>query len=342
MPAGPPGRLQLRDAVACGGRWYAVGGVAGADGATRPAAWSSTDTRVWTALSFSAYSFYGPQNVLYAAACRDGRLAAVGARSGGAHANPRVSTWWQRPDGILVEARAPFERFGGPQAVNVARMVGGPAGWLITGNRMSGAAVWRSPDAVTFEIVERAPQLASDGGGDTWAFDAVPAAGGWLAVGGVVPPGRTDRDPLAWTSADGRTWSRVAVPGTTQYDELRRVVATGGTLVAVGPRGAGFGAWRGEPAGWVAAGGFGAVAAGVPAVPALAAARGGLLAAVANGAAHTLWSSADLGGTWRPVLAPVPMPAGAERAATVASDGASTLLLTDDGAGARVWVAANL
>ena len=47
MPAGPTGRLMLRDAVACAGRWYVVGAVGGADGATRPAAWTSTDARTW-------------------------------------------------------------------------------------------------------------------------------------------------------------------------------------------------------------------------------------------------------------------------------------------------------
>ena len=44
----------------------------------------------------------------------------------------------------------------------MARLVAGPAGFLITGNRTSGAAVWTSPDASEFEIIEAAPGLASD------------------------------------------------------------------------------------------------------------------------------------------------------------------------------------
>ncbi|HEX8628155.1 MAG TPA: hypothetical protein VF755_08290 [Catenuloplanes sp.] len=341
-PAGAPGRVQLRDAVACAGRWFVVGAVAGPAGETRPAAWTSGDTRVWTSLSFSAHSPYGPENTLYSAACRDGRLAAVGSRSGGAHANPRVSTWWQRPDGTLVEAHAPFERYGGPQAVNVARMVAGPPGWLITGNRMSGAAVWVSPDAVTFDLVEREPRLANDPAGQTWLFDAVPTGDGWLAAGGLIPPGRTDRDPLLWTSSDGRTWTRVPVPGTAEYEELRRVVTIGATVVAVGPRGATFGAWRGGEAGWTAVGRFGQLAGGIPSVPGLVAVPGGLLAAVADGTTHTLWLSADLGASWRPVAGPAALPAGTEQIARVAADRDTTLLFADDGRSARVWVTARL
>lgn len=38
QPPGAAGRPLLRDAVACVGRWYAVGGLADAAGETRPAA----------------------------------------------------------------------------------------------------------------------------------------------------------------------------------------------------------------------------------------------------------------------------------------------------------------
>ncbi|PZF87949.1 hypothetical protein C1I99_27025, partial [Micromonospora deserti] len=47
-PPGAPGRLLVRDAAACAGRWYAVGGVADAAGETRPAAWTSTDGASWS------------------------------------------------------------------------------------------------------------------------------------------------------------------------------------------------------------------------------------------------------------------------------------------------------
>ena len=337
-PPGEPGRLMLRDITACAGRWYVVGAVATAQGATRPAAWTSTDAQSWSSLAFVPESYYGRQNVLYSAACRDGRLAVIGAKSGGAHGSPRVSTWQQRADGSLVEVAARFELYGGPAAVNVGRMAGGPAGWLIAGNRSSGAAAWVSPDSAAFEIVEAAPELATDGRGVTWAFDAIATPGEWLMVGGVLPAGRIDRDPIAWTSPDGRVWRRLPAPATSEYEELQRVALIGGTAVAVGLRGRAFGAWRRGDGGWEAVGGFGAAGtSGVPAVTGLTVAGDQLLAATSDGTAHALWSSPDGGRSWRSMVAPVAMPAGADRDVNLLALADRVLLLVDDGLGGAVW-----
>ncbi|TDB69879.1 hypothetical protein E1165_27350, partial [Micromonospora sp. KC723] len=187
LPSGAAGRLVLRDVTACAGRWYAVGAVADAAGGTRPAAWFSSDGTTWVTQKLVPRTYYGQRQVLYSAACRDGRVAVLGAKRGGAHANPRTSSWRQATDGSLVEVTAPFELYGGPRAVDVARMVSGDPGWLITGNRTSGAAVWLSPDSTRFTLVEAAAELASDARGETWNFDAVQVGSGWLAVGGLVP-----------------------------------------------------------------------------------------------------------------------------------------------------------
>ncbi|MEV0157546.1 hypothetical protein AB0H57_28000 [Micromonospora sp. NPDC050686] len=343
VPSGPAGRLMVRDAAACGGRWYVVGGVGDDAGETRPAAWSSVDGATWTAMALHPRTYYGERHVFYSAACRDGRVALLGAKRGGAHANPRTSSWRQLPDGSLDEVIAPFDLFGGPYAVDVARMVAGGRGWLITGNRTSGAAVWVSPDSARFTLVEREPQLASDDAGETWNFDAVETVAGWLSVGGIVPPGRVDRDPLAWVSRDGVAWRRVPVPGGPEYDELQRVVALDGRPVAVGLRGRAFGAWRadGDPAGaWRAAGGFGRPRAdGIPGVRGLAVAGGTIWAATTDGFAHAVWRSVDGGDAWRPVALPGPAPAGAERAVALFGVGADLLLLIDDGERGRVFQA---
>jgi hypothetical protein len=339
VPAGT-GRAVPRDAAECAGRWYVVGAVAAPDGGTVPAAWTSTDAQTWTPVPVRPRTFYGRQNVLYTVACREGRMAAVGGKVGGAHGNPRVSSWRQLDDGSLDEVLAGFELYGGPYAVNVARLTAGPAGWLIVGNRTSGAAVWLSPDSKQFRILEGVPGLASDGAGETWLFDAVPVTDGWLAVGGIIGKGRIDRDPMAWTSPDGRTWTRVEVPGTEEYDELQRVVVADDTPVAVGLRGRAFGAWRREGDGWAAAGGFGAPAgSGVPAVRGLAVTPDGVLAATSDGVAHALWLSPDRGGSWRGVSAPAAMPVGADKAVAVAAGGGSLLLLVDDGRAGRAWLA---
>ncbi|MEV1147169.1 hypothetical protein AB0I76_26460, partial [Micromonospora sp. NPDC049799] len=201
-PPGPPGRLLLRDVAACAGRWYVVGGVSGADGGTRPAAWVG-DGAVWSSLPTVPVTFSGEQHVFSSVACRDDRVAVVGAKSGGVHGNPRTGTWWQGRDGALREVSAPFEQFGGPRAVSVGRMAAGPAGWLVVGSRVDGAVVWVSPDSAAFTLVEGAPGLSGDGRGRTAAYDAVGVPAGWLAVGTLLAAGGV---PLAWTSPDGRSW----------------------------------------------------------------------------------------------------------------------------------------
>jgi hypothetical protein len=341
LPAGATGRVVTRDAARCADRWYVVGAVAGPGGDTAPAAWTSADARSWTAVAVRPKTYYGHRNVLYTAACRDGRLAAVGGKVGGAHGNPRVSSWRQLPDGSLDEVIAAFTLYGGPSAINVARLVAGPPGFLIVGNRVSGAAVWRSPDAAEFTILEGAPGLASDPGGETWAFDAVAGKAGWVLAGGLLRRGRFDRDPFAWTSPDGTAWTRDDAPSTKEYEELQRVaIDTDGTPVAVGLRGRAFGAWRREAAGWVAVARFGAPGdKGVPRVRGLAVTSAGLLAATNDGAAHALWLSVDGGRSWRTVSAPVAVPAGADSDVAVIPGGDLVVLLTDDARAGRVWLA---
>ncbi|MBM0236864.1 hypothetical protein JNW88_06365, partial [Micromonospora sp. ATA32] len=126
VPPGALGRPVVRDAAACAGRWYVVGGVIGAAGDTRPAVWVSVDASSWVSAPVAPVSFYGRQHLLSAAACRDGQLAAIGAKSGGAHGNPRTGTWRQLADGTVAEVDAPFERYAGPRAVNVSRLAAGP------------------------------------------------------------------------------------------------------------------------------------------------------------------------------------------------------------------------
>jgi hypothetical protein len=340
MPAGAPGKLIVRDAVACPGAWFLVGAVRDAGGGTRPAAWTSPDARAWTALRLSAKTFYGRQNVLYTVACKDGRPAAIGAKTGGAHAYPRTSSWHQAADGVLREVTAPFELFGGPQAVNVARLDAGPSGFLIAGNRMTGAAVWRSPDAAKFTIVERAPALASDASGETWAFDSVATPDGWLVAGGFLPKGRIDRDPIGWQSADGTVWQRVPAAGASDaYEEVQRVTVLDGVPIGVGISGSVFGTWRLESGRWQPAGSFGTARPGGSTVRALTTAGARLFAVTGDGLAYAVWVSDDRGGRWRPAALPATLPGGPETAAVVAGGDGRALLLTDDGTDGRIYLA---
>ncbi|MFI7214426.1 hypothetical protein [Micromonospora maritima] len=344
VPAGPAGRLLLRDAARCADRWYAVGGVVDPAGQTRPAAWSSSDGVSWSALPVRGQTFYGRQHVLYAVACRDDGMAALGAKTGGVHGNPRTGTWVWRPGGPVREVPAAFELFGGPRAVSAARLAAGPGGWLICGARVDGAAVWTSPDADGFTLHAGLPELAGDGRGRTAARDATALGAGWLVVGSLLPPGGTARTPLAWSSADGRTWSRVALPAPPgSGGTAERVVSRDGVPVVVGTVRDGFTVWgasAGASEGWRRLGGFGAAGPGVLSVDGLAAARGRLVAVTGDGADRRLWISADGGVSWRPVIAPAAVPDRGDAALAVAAGDAGLVVVADDGKSSRAWWAA--
>ncbi|MCA2212321.1 hypothetical protein [Jidongwangia harbinensis] len=340
-PAGVAGAAMVRDAAVCDGRWFVVGAVRDAAGGTTPAAWSSTDGSAWTPMRTDARSYYGRQNVLSSVACQAGRMAALGGKVGGAHGNPRTSSWYAAGDGVLHEVLAPFVLFGGSEAVNVSRLDAGPRGFLISGNRVSGAAVWRSPDASEFELIERAPQLAADPSGETWAFDAVAVPDGWLVVGGWLAKGRVDRDVMGWRSADGRSWQRLAaLAPTPAYEELQQVAMAGTTPVAVGLRGGSFGAWRLAAGGWEQVGTFGSVRpTAFSGVRSLVAQGDRLFCVTSDGDAYALWDSADGGRNWRPVALPAPMAARAETSVAVSGDGSRLLLVSDDSEAGRIYTA---
>jgi hypothetical protein len=325
MPAGPPGRLTVLDAADCDGTWYVTGGVLGAGDTTRPAAWTSTDGRAWRSVAFAPLpgSYYGPQDLISSVGCASGRVAMIGARPGGAHGIPRVSTW-RLSGGRMTEVGAPFEMYGGDRAVNVAHVAAGPRGFLITGNRTGGAAVWLSPDGADFQPHEDAPGLASDAIHQTVARDAVAGADGqWVIVGGSAPKNSVDQAPAVWLTTDGRRFGHADVPAQPGYNELQRIERLGADVIAVGPRGQTLGAWRGPP--WIEAGTFGQVDHGVQA---LTVAGGRLIAAAGAG----LWISTDAGGSWRSLPAPV----GAGSTLALAG-GPHTVLLAGGG---RVWTAA--
>ncbi|MGV9214702.1 hypothetical protein ACTFTM_22805 [Micromonospora sp. RB23] len=346
VPPGSPGRLIVRDVTVCADRWVAVGAVGAPDGGTRPAAWRSVDGRVWTALSLRPISYYGERVILYAVGCSEDRIAVIGARSGGAHGNPRVRTWRQDADGGLTEVPAEFELYGGPEAVSASRIAGGAGGWLIAGARTGGAAVWRSADAAGFALVDDAPGLASDAGLTTIATDVVAVPDGWLVGGGGRPADRADRDPYVWSSADGRAWTRLALPATGADEVVQRLVRVGAVVYALGVRGSAFQAWKWSPEATVAAGEwravakFGSTGAGAVAGVESAAAGGDVVLAMTVATdGHRLWRSAADASSWVPVALPGHVSAGGDTSAAVAAAGGRMVVTVDDGVAARVWFA---
>ncbi|WP_433373976.1 hypothetical protein ACQPZX_02980 [Actinoplanes sp. CA-142083] len=248
-----PGPAVLRDVADCGDRWWAVGGAG-----SGPGAWTSADGVAWSAVPFAPLpaSYYGPREVINSIACAGDRVAMIGAVPGGAHGNPRVSTW-RLVDGRMVENAAPFETYGGDRAVDVGPLAGGASGFAIAGNRSSGAAVWLSSDNRTFTIFEDAPGLA----GETVARDVVALPdGSWVVVGGAG--GVLDQRATAWVSRDGR-WARQDPPASGGFNEMQRVVRDGDDLLAAGVRGTKLGLWRWHDGAWTAGDTFGDGAPGV-------------------------------------------------------------------------------
>jgi hypothetical protein len=339
-PAGPAGRLVLRDATFCADRWYIVGAVVTPDNVSRPAAWVSQDAVAWTAVTISASTYYGQLAYLYTVGCRDGVIAAVGGKSGGAHGNPRVTNWRLLPDGTLTEVIVPgFETFGGPNQGNATRIVGGPAGWLITGVRAAGASVWVSTDATYFNLVEAPPRMGNDATRTTAALDAVPDGSGWLVVGTERRVDAIDRDPAVWTSPDGRAWTESLFPRTGEDEALQRVVQVDGILVAVGVHGSTFGAWRRDGGTWRVAGRFGVAGGNVAAIDdGIAVPAGRVCAAVVTVGGRSLWCSSIDAAHWIPVSIPLSIGSGADEELTIAGNKNRLLVIGDDGRAGRAFV----
>jgi hypothetical protein len=274
-------------------------------------------------------------------ACSRDRIAVVGARSGGAHGNPRVTTFHLADDGALVDVRTVFTQYGGVSATNVGPISGGPAGWLIAGNRLSGPGVWVTDDPRGFTRVEGEPGLTDDGDLESLAQAGGWGGDGWVLVGAGAHEGhQLDRDPLAWTSADGLAWEPEEMPATPAHEDVHRVTALpDGDLVAVGLSDDGFAAWVRTDGGWERPVTFGGIAEdwrGAPYVASLVPTADGVLATLSDGAAYQLWHSPD-GSEWKRVAVPLAPVTAGDHTLAVAGEGDEVLLVGDDGTGGRVW-----
>jgi hypothetical protein len=337
VPAGD--RALVRGATWCTDRWVVVGATADGRGSTKPAVWASGDGRQWRTLPLNPEGdFYAARAVLTSVGCADGRLAVLGAKPGGAHGNPRTATWRQLPDGTMAAVRAPFELYGGQNAVAVNRLVGGPGGYLIAGTRVTGAAVWSSRDGDRFRLHEGAPGLASTSQLSTQALDAVWWHGAWTVVG--MASDDTGRlTATAWTGSGAGRWTPTTLPGGGTITTAERLALTAEGPVAVGLDDKGFGVWADRQGRWSQESTFGAEDPGGTSAAYLSgvAWTGSLLAATYSDGARFRLAIGATGG-----LDVVPLPTTVtvrgDHTVTIATHLDDAVLLTDDGAQGRVWL----
>jgi hypothetical protein len=323
-----------------------VGATDDARGRTRPAVWESADAVHWRDVPLHpGDDFYAARAILFSVGCAGGRLAALGAKSGGAHGNPRTATWRQRPDGSMAAVTAAFELFGGPNAVSVSRLAGGPTGYLIAGTRTSGAAVWSSRTGASFRIHEHVPGLASTARQHTQAFDAAWWQGAWI-VSGVTTDDTGRPTATVWRGSGDGAWTAVRLPGGSTITTAERLATGDHGPLAVGFVDRAFGVWvendqegRGGPS-WSLASTFGRQdpdATSAAYVSGAAWTGSVLAAAYSDGAAYHVAIGPTSG--LHDVAPPASVAVRGDSTVTVAAHEHLLLLLTDDGSSARVWLA---
>lgn len=244
------GEASIRAVTPGGPGFVAVGSVAGPDGDGAAAVWVSEDGITWSRVPHDEAVFGGPalEEMLDVTAGGPG-LVAVGWENPleGWDASAAV---WTSTDGLTWErVRHDENTFGGTRmqmmwavTTDGSRLVAGGHDGLWSGSGGPGqpAAVWISPDGLTWTRVSHQEQLTTGRGGNgDWAVmhDVIAGGPGFVGVGriGWCSAG-CDETGAAWTSVDGNTWQRsqveqaVGIP----YTHMNGVVEFAGMLVGVG------------------------------------------------------------------------------------------------------------
>lgn len=179
-----------------------------------PAAWQVAELNNWQAIRTTPATGYGKQAEFIMAAVADNRISAFGQAYGGAHSNPRPTLWRGSTAG-LVEHEQPITLLGGEDAIGQAAESATRSLALIVGSwdppgARYGAATWTSRDGVHWTRHSTPPGMASGPGEQTSALGVTDRSGGFLAAGQSLTG--TGTVPLAWTSSNGATWLRTALP----------------------------------------------------------------------------------------------------------------------------------
>ena len=188
-----------------------------------PQAWTSDDVSTWTLQPMGTTEFTFP----VALAVGKGGVVAVG-RSG---SSPLA---WTSPDGAAWASHPVRILGGGSVAERMTTVIAAPAGFVAGGSVgpelfERRARFWTSADGVAWQpVADDASAFANA------EVRAIARFGdGYVAVG-VVGTAQQITGSVAWTSPDGRAWTRVDAPDLGLGRTISVVVAPGGGLVAVG------------------------------------------------------------------------------------------------------------
>jgi hypothetical protein len=187
-------------------------------GTRKPVLWSRDSHGAWHEVPLAVTSFYGAQ-ATFASLSAYGRLVALGAVAGGAHANPRPS-FFVGDAARLAEREQNFYVYGGENAVGIVSVAAGPrtllmvGQWAPDGHRASGA-LWTSADGVRYVRHDEIPGLGDSGGGQVTTSPQAAAAVGdrFVVVGSVTDLTKPTLSvaPAVWTS-DGTSVTAGSLP----------------------------------------------------------------------------------------------------------------------------------
>lgn len=270
---GGPGEQRMLSVTVGGPGLVAVGFDAPVGGAEGDAAvWTSPDGLTWSRVPDETDSFGGESRQMMLGVTNGPfGLVAVGSDGHSDDASDRRiddsaadAAAWSSPDGIAW-SRVPHDEtvfggpgeqqmasvtVGGPGLVAVGRTSGEPRCWpganaskeCDLSNETSDAAVWTSPDGLTWSRVPH--DEAVFGGPGESGFEnermlSVTAGGPGLVAVGFDSNDHCGWDSAVWTSPDGLTWSRVpdrrgCAENDGYYDRMLSVTVGPNGLVAVG------------------------------------------------------------------------------------------------------------
>jgi hypothetical protein len=218
--------------VTSAGEQLLVSGQRGAGDAAPPGLWRGDAAGTWQSVRLVPTTYYGRRAELFRIVSDGEHVVALGRRIGGAHGNPRVTSWTGTLD-ELRETEQRFELFGGPDAIAVSDLALDDRGGVALGawaphGAASGVTVWRQR-GTGWRRFDRAPGLASTvtvAGSELTTPGAVAVRNGEpVVVGWTVHLGGGVRVEATFWRPVGETWQPVTLPS--NGDGQARAVACG-------------------------------------------------------------------------------------------------------------------